>query len=130
LNRSHVSIVLGGHVAGRVLVIDDDPTLRRGLTVLIRSQGHEVMAAGTIAEGMERLAWGPSHILLDMNLPDGDGTRILRHVRSAKLPVKVAVLSGSADLALMAEADAMNPDAHFMKPANWSVLLDWIAVHE
>ena len=61
-----------------------------------------------------------------MNLPDGEGTIILRHVRQGKLEIKVAVLSGSADARLMEEADALHPDVRFKKPPNWDALLDWV----
>ena len=110
-----------------VLVIEDDPIIRQGMTLLIKTYGHAVVAAGTVAEGMDRLADQPTHVLLDMNLPDGVGTTILRHVRAERLPIRVAVLSGSGDAALMAEARSLGPDAVFRKPADLDAVMDWIA---
>lgn len=115
-------------MANRVLVIEDDSILRRGLAALVGTRGHQVATADTVAKGMEQLLeWGPTHILLDMNLPDGVGTTILRHVRDEKLPVRVAVVSGSVNCSIMAEVDALAPDARFGKPTNWDALLNWVA---
>ena len=91
--------------------------LRRGMVVMIGSAGHEVTSAATIADGIEQLAAGPSHLLLDMNLPDGKGTTMLRHVRTKDLPVRVAVRSGSGDAALMAEPPSLKPGREVQEAA-------------
>jgi CheY-like chemotaxis protein len=89
-------------------------------------QGHEAIAAGTIAEGMEQLKQQPSHVLLDMNLPDGTGTAVLGHIRASNLPIRVAVVSGSVDAGLLAQAEAMSPDMIFMKPPDWGRVMRWL----
>ena len=113
-------------MARLVLVVEDDLMLRTGLTALIGSDGHPVVGAATVAEGMERLKVDPSHLLLDMNLSDGVGTTILRHVREHRLPVKVAVLSGSGDDVLMSDMQSLRPDAIFRKPPDWDAAMAWI----
>jgi len=113
-------------VRRRVLIVDDDPSLRTGLAKLVAMHGHEAVTAASVAEAMERLASGPSHVLLDMNLPDGYGTAVLQHVRTKALPVRVAVLSGTADPSLMADAEALRPDAVFHKPPDWDGLIKWL----
>jgi DNA-binding NarL/FixJ family response regulator len=91
-------------------------------------QGDEPITAATVKQTLELLdAASPSHMILDMNLPDGLGTRVLRHVRTARLPIKVAVLSGSLDSGLIKEAESLGPDALFVKPPDWDAVLDWIA---
>src|SRR4051812_6206454 len=84
----------------RVLIIEDNEMLRTGLSKLVQMHGHETITAGTIGQGLQHLSSGPSHLLLDMNLPDGRGTTVLGRIRSEKLPIKVAVISGSVDAAL------------------------------
>ena len=111
----------------RVLVVDDDPVLRTGLSKLVQMQGHEAITAATVTEGVAKLGSGPTHVLLDMNLPDGRGTTVLHHIRTKNLPIKVAVLSGSLDVSLLADAEALRPDAVFRKPPEWGAVLDWIA---
>ena len=112
---------------GTVLIVEDDPMLRRGMSILVESYGHRVLPAATVAKALERLAERPTHALLDMNLPDGHGTAILRHVRETGQAVRVAVLSGSLDAGLMTEARSLNPDAVFRKPADLNALMGWIA---
>src|SRR4051812_21953207 len=100
----------------RVLIVDDDRPLLRSVVRLLVSVGHEAVAAETVKAAMDALDSAPSHLILDLNLPDGHGTAVLRHVRNNGLPVKVAVLTGSADPVLLAEAEQLRPDARFRKP--------------
>ena len=81
----------------RVLIVEDDPLLQNGMALLFSGEGHEVLTAGTIRRGLERLTEGPTLVLLDLNLPDGLGTTILRRIRQEKLPMLVAVLSATTD---------------------------------
>ena len=110
----------------RILIVDDDRSLRTGLATLVETEGHEAVTAATVTEGMDKFASEPSHLILDMNLPDGVGTTILRHVRTNDLPIKVAVLSGATDAALLGEVADLRPDATFTKPPDWDALLGWV----
>ena len=110
-----------------VLIVDDDRSIRSGLALLVEAHGHVPTTAATVQEGLEKLGANPTHLLLDLNLPDGTGTAVLRHVRAADLPVRVAVVSGSGDPRLMAEVDALRPDAVFPKPPDLDALVEWIA---
>ena len=90
-------------------------------------QGHDVFVAENVQQGLDQLSVQPTHVLLDMNLPDGVGTTILRHIRSNNLPIKVAVVSGSLDDQLIREAESLNPDRMFTKPTDWDVLTSWVS---
>src|SRR4051794_18766469 len=57
--------------AASVLVVEDDRTARRALTLLLRHRGFAVSEAGTIAEAVAGLAARPDWVLLDLMLPDG-----------------------------------------------------------
>lgn len=109
-----------------VLIVDDDPTLRLGLVKLVELNGNSAVMAASVAEGIKQLGREPSHVLLDMNLGDGRGTDILRHIREHDLPIRVAILSGSAGSSIMDEAKSLNPDAIFKKPTDWTRLLTWL----
>jgi len=89
--------------------------------------GHEAITAATVKTGLDKLDCRPTHVLLDMNLPDGEGTMVLQKIRTKELPIKVAVLSGSLDSPLIAEAQALRADALFGKPSKWDAVLDWLA---
>ncbi len=98
-----------------------------GLARLVAMNGHEVITAATLSEGMDRLGAAPSHLVTDLNLPDGLGTTLLRHVRAGQMPVKVAVLSGADDAALMGRSEvAAPPKSLFRKPPDWDAVLRWI----
>lgn len=110
-----------------ILVVEDDAQIRNGLAALLRIRRHRAIPAATLAEAASQLdAATPTHLLLDLNLPDGVGTEILRRIRSRALPIRVAIVTGSDDDALMDEARALGVDAVFMKPPDWDKLLDWV----
>ena len=81
----------------RVLVVDDEPQIVRGLKIILRSAGYTVEAAQNKAEAMAALASRPPDALvLDLVLPDGAGVDVCREVRSwSRLPI--VVLSAVGD---------------------------------
>ena len=111
-----------------VLVVEDDAMIRSGLMALLRSCGHHPVAAASVAEAGTRLdAATPTRVLLDLNLPDGTGTQVLRRVRQNDLPTRVALLTGASDDGLLDEARTLGVDAVFIKPPDWDKLLAWVA---
>jgi DNA-binding response OmpR family regulator len=111
-----------------VLLVEDDALIRIGLLALLRISGHNAVAAASVAEAATQLdADTPTHLLLDLNLPDGAGTVILRRIRQHALPTRVALLTGAIDTALLEEAHALGIDAVFIKPPDWDELLAWVA---
>lgn len=94
----------------RVLVVDDEPQIRRALRTSLEAHGYEVATAGTGEEGVLAAAeTAPELVLLDLGLPDLDGTEVIARVRSfSDVPVivlsvrdrqadKVAALDAGAD---------------------------------
>jgi len=93
-----------------VLVVDDEPQIRRALRTSLEAHGYEVVAVGTGEEGVVSAAdASPDLVLLDLGLPDIDGTEVIRRVRTfSEVPVivlsvreaqqdKVAALDAGAD---------------------------------
>ncbi|MFO7648575.1 response regulator [Halomonas sp. 3H] len=77
----------------RVLVVDDEPQIRRFLRISLASQGFLVSEAATAAEGLRKaLEEAPDLVLLDLGLPDLDGQRVLETLR-ARSAVPVIVVS-------------------------------------
>jgi two-component system, NtrC family, response regulator AtoC len=65
----------------RILIVDDDGFLRGLLQERLERAGHEVLVAGSVAEARAHLArTPPDFALLDIQLPDGEGTEILRQL--------------------------------------------------
>jgi DNA-binding response OmpR family regulator len=81
-----------------------------------------VFEAGTVADAMAGLAQRPDWILLDVMLPDGDGTQVLRRVMSDGLSSKVCVVTGCGP-ARLEEVHALGPEAVFTKPLDVGRLL-------
>ena len=94
----------------RILVIDDEPQIRRFLDISLRAQGYAVQSAETGQQGLETLAThGADLVILDLGLPDRDGQDVLRELRQwSSVPVilltvrsheaeKVAGLDGGAN---------------------------------
>jgi DNA-binding response OmpR family regulator len=68
--------------APRVLVVDDEPQIVRGLKIILRSAGYAVEAAESKADALAMLASRPPDALvLDLVLPDGQGVDVCEEVR-------------------------------------------------
>ncbi len=81
----------------RILVIDDEPQIRKFLEIALRAQGHQPLVAETGAAGLVRLATGGADlVILDLGLPDQDGQTVLRELRQWS-QVPVIVLTVRAD---------------------------------
>jgi DNA-binding NtrC family response regulator len=111
--------------ATRVLVVDDDDTIRLGLRNFLQNRGFEVQHA----EGWSRVrslcaTFSPDAIVMDHVLGDGEGVGLLSELRSFAPEVPVVILTGhgSIDLAVRAMQGGA---AHFLtKPVEMSALED------
>jgi len=77
--------------AARVLVIDDEPQIRKFIDISVRSQGYATLLAQTGEQGLSMLAsQGADLVILDLGLPDRDGQEVLRELRQwSRVPVIV-----------------------------------------
>lgn len=108
MNDPHGDQIVPSHAA-RVLVIDDEPQIRKFLEISLRSQGYRVSLAATGQEGLDALAvQGPDLVVLDMGLPDRDGLAVLKDLREwSRVPVIVlTVRSGEAEKVAALDAGA------------------------
>lgn len=73
----------------RVLVIDDEPQIRRFLDIGLRAEGYAVLLAASAAEGLALAATGaPDVVVLDIGLPDREGHAVLAELRQwSQVPV-------------------------------------------
>jgi len=79
---------------GRVLIVEDEPALARALQINLRARGYEVITSGTGHDALvEAARRPPAAVLLDLGLPDLDGTDVIRKLRDWSA-VPVLVLSG------------------------------------
>ena len=104
----------GGPTA--VLIIEDEPAIRRFLRVRFAESGYRVIEAGCGQEAMRRLRLDrPDIIILDLGLPDVDGLDIIREVQQES-PVPIVVLSSRADERGKVEALDLGADDYVTKP--------------
>ncbi|HEX6056451.1 MAG TPA: response regulator transcription factor [Intrasporangium sp.] len=107
----------------RVLVVDDDPRLQRTLTIALRAHGNDVVTANDGRTAIQAVKDdAPDVVILDLGLPDIDGTEVLRHVRmSSRVPV--IVLSARHDSDDKIEALDLGADDYVTKPFGVEELL-------
>ncbi|MGZ4131522.1 MAG: response regulator [Actinomycetota bacterium] len=107
----------------KVLVVDDEPQIRRALRTSLEAHGYEVAAVGTGGEGVVAVAeQAPDLVLLDLGLPDMDGTEVIRRLRAfAEVPVIVlSVRESQSDKVAALDAGA---DDYVTKPFGMEELL-------
>jgi CheY-like chemotaxis protein len=113
--------------SSRVLIVEDDDSTRHSLARLFRLNGADVATSSCAAGALEKLEWGPDWVILDLHLaPGGDGEVVLRAIRDAGLPIKVAVVTGSADRARLAALQEFQPECVLVKPIQFSALLECV----
>jgi two-component system, OmpR family, KDP operon response regulator KdpE len=100
----------------RVLVVDDEPQIVRGLRVVLRNAGYQVDSAGTKEEALDALSHRPPDaVLLDLVLPDGSGVDVCREVRGWS-HVPIVVVSAVGDEREKVRALDAGADDYVTKP--------------
>jgi two-component system, OmpR family, KDP operon response regulator KdpE len=123
-NAGEASSVMGA----RVLVVDDEPEIRRAVRAGLAGQRFAVESASTGAEGLDMaVRWHPDVIILDLSLPDMDGIEVARQLRSwSRVPIIVlSVRAGDADKITALELGA---DDYLTKPFSMGELVARVRV--
>jgi len=101
----------------RVLVIDDELSMREMLTIMLGKEGHEVVTAASRAEAARVLERGPVDLIVtDLRLPDGDGIEILRHVKAAAPETVVVVMTAYSTTETAVAALKLGAHDYLIKP--------------
>ncbi len=107
----------------KVLVIDDEPPIRKLLRMGLGTQGYDILEASNGKVALEQLAHGPALIILDLGLPDIQGHELLRIIRARNDHVPIVVLSSRGDEAGKVEAFDLGADDYVTKPFGMNELL-------
>ncbi|MFB9676773.1 response regulator transcription factor [Streptosporangium vulgare] len=106
----------------RVMLIEDDPSVREGLRLSLSRHGHEVDAAGTGEEGLRRLRVTPADIVvLDLMLPGLDGFEVCRRIRAGG-PTPIVMLTARGDDLDVVSGLEAGADDYVVKPIRPRVL--------
>jgi two-component system, OmpR family, KDP operon response regulator KdpE len=108
---------------GRVLIVEDEPALLRALQINLRARGYEVITSSTGHDALVEAARHTPHaVLLDLGLPDLDGTEVIRRLREQSA-VPVLVLSGRTGSGEKIGALDAGADDYVTKPFSMEELL-------
>ncbi|MET4118741.1 two-component system KDP operon response regulator KdpE [Bradyrhizobium sp. JR1.5] len=107
----------------KVLVIDDEPPIRKLLRMGLSTQGYEILEASNGKTALEKLSEGPALIILDLGLPDIQGHELLRTIRARNEAVPIVVLSSRGDEVGKVEALDLGADDYLTKPFGMDELL-------
>jgi two-component system KDP operon response regulator KdpE len=109
--------------APRVLVVDDEPPIRKLLRMGLSVHGYHVIEATNGKNALELLGKAPDIIILDLGLPDIPGHELLRMIRGRSEAVPVIVLSSRGDEAGKVQALDLGADDYVTKPFGMDELL-------
>jgi two-component system, NtrC family, response regulator AtoC len=107
-----------------VLVVDDEQLIRWSLAERLKTDGLAVVEAGTAQEALERFGPETDLVLLDYRLPDGDGLRVLKKMKSTQPDVPIILLTAFSSIETAVEAMKQGAYHYANKPFN----LDEIAL--
>ncbi len=91
--------------AGRILVVDDEPTMADGLRLVLEAEGHSVVTAGSAAQAVEATNGHGFHLaIVDLVLPDGDGLGVLRELKRRDSAMEVIMITAHGSIPKAVEA--------------------------
>lgn len=113
----------------KVLIVDDEPPIRRLLRVGLGTEGYAISEAGNAKDAIENVRLDrPDLILLDLGLPDMPGHDLLRRWREEHVDLPILILSSRTDEAGIVKALELGADDYVTKPFGMKELVARIRV--
>ena len=113
----------------KILVVDDEPPIRKLLRLGLTAHGYTVLEAGNATSAITQIASEPPDlIILDLGLPDMSGLELLRKWRGENLAIPVVILSSRTDEAGIVAALELGADDYVTKPFGMAELIARIGV--
>ena len=114
----------------RILVVDDDESIRKALTAVLEEEGYVVDTAQSGKEAVEKCSTSFYNLaLIDIRLPDMEGTRLLSAMKESTPPMIKIIVTGYPSLSNAVEAVNRGADAYLLKPLVMSDVLGKIKEH-
>jgi two-component system KDP operon response regulator KdpE len=107
----------------KVLIVDDEPPIRKLLRMGLGTQGYHIIDAPNAKTALELMAAEPDLVILDLGLPDMQGLDLLRQIRQLREDVPIVVLSSRGDEVAKVEALDLGADDYVTKPFGMDELL-------
>jgi two-component system, OmpR family, KDP operon response regulator KdpE len=107
----------------RVLVVDDEPPIRKLLRMGLSTQGFDILEAPNGKAALKLVEQNPDLIILDLGLPDIEGHELLRMIRGRNEGVPIVVLSSRGDEAGKVLALDLGADDYITKPFGMNELI-------
>jgi two-component system, OmpR family, KDP operon response regulator KdpE len=107
----------------KVLVVDDEPPIRKLLRMGLGTQGYHILDAPNAKAALELMADEPDLVILDLGLPDMQGLELLRQIRERREDVPIVVLSSRGEEVAKVEALDLGADDYVTKPFGMEELL-------
>lgn len=105
----------------KILLVEDEISLGQALSIALEEFSTEVVWTQTIAQGAKHLPESQL-IVLDRQLPDGDGLQICRMARERQIPVVILCLTAAADIHEKITGLDAGADDYLTKPFSWDEL--------
>src|SRR5580693_4796511 len=107
----------------KVLIVDDEPPIRKLLRLGLRTRGYKLLEASDGKTSLRLLSQNPDLIILDLELPDVEGLELLRKIRGRDHRVPIIVLSNHGSEAGKVEALDHGANDYVTKPFGMDELL-------
>ena len=107
----------------KVLIVDDEPPIRKLLRMGLSTQGYEILDATNGKTALALLEEKPDLIILDLGLPDMQGLDLLAAIRARNESVPIVVLSSRGDESVKVRALDLGADDYLTKPFGMEELL-------
>ena len=107
-----------------ILIVDDEPGLRNGLSKILALKGYRTLEAGSTAEARRLLSGAEVHlILLDLKLGGEDGLALLKQLRAEEPSIPVIIITGHGDIYSAVECMRSGATNYIPKPIDHDLLL-------
>lgn len=107
----------------QIVIVEDDKDLNSGLCKALKSEGRNIVSCGNLKEAGEQIFLSPPDlVMLDINLPDGNGLDLLKRIKEEGLKVPVILLSANDTDADVVKGLDLGADDYVTKPFSLSVL--------
>ena len=100
-----------------LLLVEDDNLVAQGLCRSLRQEGYSVEHSATVKHALQCLGSGEIElVILDLGLPDGDGSQILKHIKAQKKVIPVVILTARSSIDDKVQGLDMGADDYLAKP--------------